>query len=116
MSKGNKSKGKARTTSKSKPKASRAKASLAKQTKATNACCPLIKWECKEKKVLLPKSKWDVTDEGSIHRTYGMSTKCVVKFGKKTFKNLDPALKDDKVNAIKKELAERRCTAVEAGI
>jgi hypothetical protein len=96
---------------KGKPSTSRA----ARAAKVANACCPVIKWECADKKVLLPKAKWDVTDEGSIHPTYGHVTKCKVKLGTRTFKNLDPAMKDDKVEELKKALTAKRCIAVEAG-
>ena len=123
MSKG-KGRGKGKTTSKSKAKVGRGKASLAKKVSAINACCPLIKWECKE--VVVKRGKRSpsdafVYDSGKapadvMKARATMGTRCVIKYGKKTYKGLDPATKDDRINEIKKELASRRCEAVEAGM
>ena len=116
-------KAKAKPHTKKKP-TRKSKATKPKRVvKAGNPCCPVIKWKCDDVKVPLPKEKWDGKwtggSEGSgdyvTHKTYAHVTRCKVSAGSRTFKNLDPIMKDDKVAELKKALEAKRCMAVIGG-
>lgn len=127
MAKAKNTRRKTKTTAKSKTKVSRGKASASRARKASNACCPVIKWKCEAKRIPGKAAESDkhIYESGRapkdvlLSRGHDVHT-CTVKMGSRKYSFKADSASDakagmsHKMDELKANLAAKRCMAVEA--